>query len=73
MPAEHDMLTLRRVIMLLSTSPEQELLPHAGNLVEVAVTIELAALDAQPHNILLDNKPFQIEAVDDSGHLVQQV
>ena len=64
---------LCRVITLATTSPDQELLPHAGNQVLVTVTVEVEAANAWPLNIFLNSQPCQIEISDRADTAANEV
>lgn len=59
------------VVTLLSKGPEQQLLPHAGSVVEVRATVEVTGLDPSPTSIFLDDRPCTIQAADAVGIVLQ--
>ncbi|KAK9793451.1 hypothetical protein WJX73_008796 [Symbiochloris irregularis] len=60
-------------VSLMTTRPDQQLLPHGGNQIEVQVTVNVSTAYAMPYTVLLDNAPCSLEAVDEAGLLQDQV
>ena len=66
-------LALCRTVSLMTTSPDQQLLPHGGNQVEMQVAVNVSAAYSLPYLVTLDGEACTIELVDEVGLLQDQV